>query len=626
MRNGARALPAAETWATFRSLVEGSFASSYPEATLATAWLNLTLNDHGIAGEPTPKNASFNLPEWFVNENSPDQWDLVYADKWQRALEAGVDIASSSQAWLAGHVNTTAAAVQPPAGGAVVTVFNSLSWVVDQPVEVVMSPCAPGAVMLTDAATGAAVAAQTDFYDQTNCTIVFVAKRVPSFGYATFIASAPAAAAAAATTAAAPASELYAPGDPWTAPFANSFYTITPAVGGLSSVVDLATGQELFDTSQLLAGEWISLTYSGMGASETRSYDHATADATFQRLSQFAGATWSCLEAGPVRTVFGTAPVQTNHSIVSLHLVIFAEIKRLDLRVQVDAWDSAFGFANRIAFPVRSSSSNVTYAVPFGVVRVGLDEAENGADDVWLQRPGPEVPQFERAWAIHPREVSDWIHAEGDGVGVMISSSVGVFDFSDCSGRYPGTQPVLQPELMLHTDSNRGPFLPEPGDHRFLHSIIATAPGAGWRTSWRAAAETNNPATATWTPSASAPPPSPDAWLPLRAGLLSVVDAGGAEDPGAWVTALKKQDDGVAEARSLAVVRVFNVDGADRPDLSLRVDLPARGGGTATLAGAARTNLIELDPVDVPGVAGTALVPAPLGHWAIETYALDFGV
>ena len=71
LRDGARALPAAETWATFRSLVEGGFSISYPETELGVAWLNLTLNDHGIAGEPTPKN--FSLPPWFVNEASPDQ-------------------------------------------------------------------------------------------------------------------------------------------------------------------------------------------------------------------------------------------------------------------------------------------------------------------------------------------------------------------------------------------------------------------------------------------------------------------------------------------------------------------------------------------------------------------------
>lgn len=557
----------------------------------------------------------------------------MYADKWQRALEAGVAIAADSTKWLAAHVNVSAAPSPPPAGGSVVTVFNSLSWVRDSVVEVVMSPCVPGhAVALTDAASGAAVASQIDFYDSSNCTLIFVAPAVPSLGYKTFFASAAAPSASGpapssgpparpATTAPAPT-----PGDPWTLPFTNAFYTITPAVGGLSSIIDLETGQELFDTSQLLAGEWISLTYTGMGASETREYAHAKADETFQRLSQFPGATWSCLESGPVRTVFGTGSVQTNHSIVNLHLVVFASIKRVDLRVTLDAWDSAFGFANRVAFPIRTSQRNVTYAVPFGVVRVGTDEAENGTDDVWLTSPGPEVPLFERAWGIHPREIADWMHAEGEGVGVLVSSSVGVFDFVDCSARYPSTQPVLQPELMLHTDSNRGPFLPEPGDHRFLFSIAATAPGGGWRTSWRTAAEANNPATATWLAPAAGAAAAAGVWLPLTGGLLSVVDGtDGSEQPGAWVTALKKQDNGAGGlARSGVAVRVFNVDGTDRPQTALRLDLPSPPGAPPrSLAGAALTNLIELEPREIPGAAGTALASVPLSHWAIETAVLD---
>ena len=620
LRGGARSLPAAETWATWRSLVEGSFAASYPEAALGAAWLNLTLNDHGIAGEPTPKN--FSLPSWFVNEDSPDFWDLVYADKWSRAAQAGRDIVADSQAWLAARVNLSAAAGAPPApGGAIVNVFNPLSWTRAAPVEAVMTPCMPRVGALTDSTTGVDIDSQLAFDDASGCTLVFVVPDVPAFGYKTVVA-------APGPPTGANQSRPLAPGAPWTSPFTNAFYTITPATGGLASMVDLATGKELFNTSELLAGEWVSLTYTGMGASETREYAHAQADGSFQRLSQFASATWSVLESGPVRTVFGTAPVQTNHSVVSLRLDVWAGVRRVDLRVHLGAWDSAFGAANRVSFPVRSNVRQVTYAAPFGVVRVGQDEAENGTDDVWLTSPGPDVPLFERAWAMHPREVADWMHAEGDGVGVILSSPVGVMDFVDCSGRYAPTQPVLAPELMLHTDSNRGPFLPEPGDHDFLVSIAATPPGGGWAASWRAPVEANNPATVVWRAAGGAP--APGAWLPPRAGLVSVIDDanGGAEDPGSWLTALKKQDDGVTEARSNVVARVFNVDGVDRPSLKLRVDFPVPGdaGAGRMLAAAARTNLIELEPEELPGVAGTRFAPVPLGHWAIETLSLDFGV
>ena len=106
----------------------------------------------------------------------------------------------------------------------------------------------------------------------------------------------------------------------------------------------------------------------------------------------------------------------------------------------------------------------MSYAVPFGVVRVGVDESNEGFDDVWLQQPGPQTPAFLRGWQQRPREVSDWVHAEGisaAGTGVTISSSVGAWDWIDPTNAYPAAQPVLAPEMLVHTNSNQGPFLPE---------------------------------------------------------------------------------------------------------------------------------------------------------------------
>jgi hypothetical protein len=40
-------------------------------------------------------------------------------------------------------------------------------------------------------------------------------------------------------------------------------------------------------------------------------------------------------------------------------------------------------------------------------------------------------------------------------------------------------QAVLGAEMLMHTDSNRGPYLPEPGDHFFLFSITGATKG-GW--------------------------------------------------------------------------------------------------------------------------------------------------
>ena len=604
LREGARALPASELWSVFSSLAltPGSW-SSYPAAELSEAWLNLTLTDHGIAGEPTPRNFS-SLPRWFINENSPPQWDMAYAEKWSRARDMGNLLSATARDAIAGALAPSA---WPQGATHSFSVFNDLSWAREGPVEVVLlagQNCSGFSIV--DAA-GAAVPSQpTDQQWEGQCALAFLAKAVPPLGYATFF-LVPASSPPPPAQPGAPA-----PSAPWTQPFSNAFYKITPGLGGIASLVHLASGLEVFNTSIYNAGEWMALEYTGMGASETRSYDHAVRGAAFSKLSDFPSATWTCMEAGAVRTVFAIAPTATAHSSVSLILIAYADQPRLDLRLRLANWDSAYGVANRLAFPLATAARNVSYSVPFGVVRVGSDEAENRTDDVWLTNPGPEVEPFERGWAMHPREIADWMAAEGGGegdIGLLISSSVGTFDWVDCSGAYPDTSVVLAPELMLHTNSNRGPYLPEPGNHSFAFSLVPLPPGeGGWRASWRRGVESNNPLRAT----APAAAGGGGGQLPPSASLLTVANDGGAS----WVTAVKKQDDGVSEERSGVVLRMFNVDGVDR-NVSIALALP-----NATLKAVFACDLIELNQKEMEMNASSGSFVLQLGHWAVETVLL----
>ncbi len=519
-------------------------------------------------------------------------------------------LGAAAQGEVAAAVDPAAA---PPGAIGAFTVFNALSWERVGPVEVALPTCA--GVAIVDAAGAVqpsqASAAGGSGSGGAGCVLVFLA-RVPSLGWSTFY-TVPKAAGDAGARA------DPAPGDPWVAPWANAFFNVTPAVGGLKSLIDRASGLEVFNTSIYGAGEWMALEYTGMGASETRSYDSAARGAAFSKLSDFPSATWACVENGPVRAVFATAPTATAHSVVTLTLTAYADAPMLQLGLRLDHWDSAFGVANRLAFPLATAARNVSYAVPFGVVRVGVDEAENGADDVWLTNPGPEVPPFERGWRMHPREISDWMAAEGDAdgstPGLLIGSSVGTFDWVDGSGAHPADRVVLAPELLLHTNSNRGPFLPEPGNHSFLFTLLPLRGGGdGWRSAWRAAVEGNNPLAATTAVAIVAA--AGGQVLPPSGSLLNVSGDGG----GAWVTAVKKQEDGVNEARRGLVVRLFNVDGIDR---NVTVTLAT---GVA-LKGVATVDLIERNAVELPGWDGRSnAFELPVGHWAVETVLLDVGL
>jgi len=582
-------------------VLEGAF-DTYPVDNLDAAWLNISLADHGISAEPVPKGQG--LPSWLLNDASPDFADQVYAQKWSIARAVADSMLSEAQSWLAGQVNVSAA---PSGALASVTVFNSLSWSRSDVVLDLAKPAGAGQLSVVTAG-GGLVQSQLS---ADGSRVIFVADMVHSFGYTTFFVLP--------TTESGTAAPSLA-GTPWTSQWSNNFFQLTPGAGGLHSVVDLASGASLFDTTHYDVGEWMQLEYTGMGASETHEYAGPWLNAsTFARLGNLSGQpiSWTCVEDGPARVVFQTAPMRTAHSIVRLIVEAYSAVKRLDLRVKIAGWDSAFGVVNRVVLPINTQMRNVSYAAPFGVVRVGLDEAEAGFRDMWLLNPAANVDSFDRGFAMRPREIGDWIRVEcSDAVGVTISSSVGAFDWTDPTGAYPPSQPVLAPEMLLHTNSNRSPFLPEPGDHDFLFSITASPPG--WQSGWRAGVQGNNPlrsVTRTWPAAAAGASVTAAESLPLSAAFLTVSSAAGrGEDVEAWVTAVKKED---GEGRRGLIARLFAVSDADL-DGGVRIESP-----WPLVGGAQHTNLIELDSRDVPGVAANdTAFAAPLGRWSIETFRL----
>ena len=222
---------------------------------------------------------------------------------------------------------------------------------------------------------------------------------------------------------------------------------------------------------------------------------------------------------------------------------------------------------------------------------------------------------------MRPREMGDWMSADGSAgqAGLLLSSSVGTCDWVDATEAYSQQAVVLAPELLLHTNSNRGSFLPEPGNHSFLFSLVPLAPGVGgWAaaSAWRRGVGANNDLAALYTASAqgTAPRGGAAAGLPPQASLLTVSGDGG----GSWVTAVKKQDDGTEEARGGLVLRLFNVDGVGR-NVTVSVGLGVGGSAPALLA-AASTDLIELNPQSLNVTNASCVLPP--GRWSIETALL----
>ena len=343
-RSAARNLPAAEAFSSFRALAEGSW-NSYPDAVLAVAWRNLTLADHGLGEQQLPFQMPCRGPTeanrakpWtpflctLVRPNSPKVADQVYIQKWGSARKAADKLLAEAQTALAKRVNASSllAAASVPQQQTWV-VFNQLSWVRDGLVEIPQDQLASHISGDEGAGRGEKEIEVRDSRNSVvpsqrsaNGSLVFIASAMPSMGWASFALLAPTPTPTT-TTASKQQTGQPSPGQPWTTTFSNRFFRVTPARGGLASVVDLGTGAELFNTSGgLLAGEWMSLSYTGTGASEAHNYRHTrpclpgdgscnvTTMGT-ERLSNHSGwVGWTCREAGPVRTVFVSSPVQVN--------------------------------------------------------------------------------------------------------------------------------------------------------------------------------------------------------------------------------------------------------------------------------------------------------------------------
>lgn len=86
---------------------------------------------------------------------------------------------------------------------------------------------------------------------------------------------------------------------------------------------------------------------------------HGSADVAFvrawNRTVNSTNPIWRMVESGPVRTVFVTDAVSTMHSQVSLQIVLWANLRRLDMTLTLNNWDDAFGVANRFVLPLRTA-------------------------------------------------------------------------------------------------------------------------------------------------------------------------------------------------------------------------------------------------------------------------------
>jgi alpha-mannosidase len=548
-------LPAAEKFAAIRALLAGSF-DQYPQAELTRGWESAIYPDHGWGG----KNG--------------DITDSLFREKLEEGLSIGRDILRAS-------IDAVASLIQVDSNqGFPLHVFNTLSWKRSDPVETDLDfkRGACRGFVLIDAEGNTVPYQVTDntYYEDGSCKtvrIVFIAEDVPPLGYDTYF-----------LKSAAKPLEIAAPESTEINAVESRFYRIELDAGGIRQLMDKSLNRPVFRTEKFLGGELFTMQSVGNGAGEFADIQQPDMEG-FDKLSLHRPV-WNLIEDGPVRAVVACRQPM-KHTIVKQRIIVYKDLKRVDITADLLEWDGTVFREFRLAFPLNMENAKVTYEVPFGSVTVGEDEIAGAAGERYVT-PCRDV---------RPRGIMNWIGASNDDIGFTMSSSVAVADYIDPTGN-PVDYTMLQPVLLASRHSCHWEGLPysQPGDHHYSFSITTHEPGriGGHRFGVQA----NTPLQVVFNPSYKA-----SAFLPVRHTFFAV------EGDHVLVSTIKKCEDG-----DQVVIRLCDYGGKDQ-------EVTVQSG--FRFAALQRVNIIERPQgAIIPIGTDQSALQFHLGHHAIETYKL----
>jgi alpha-mannosidase len=548
-------LPAAEIFNTIACLLAGDMAS-YPSQEMEEAWRAAIYPDHGWGGK-----------EGQIT-------DRLFRQKLEFARDRGQDMLERALRRIAVDIKAA------PSKGNPVVVFNSLSWRRSDPVAITL-PSSHGTWKVRDA-EGRVMPSQVlpplTPQAEAKTRLEFIAQDVPGLGYKTFYLE---------------SSEAADPGllSPPPRPdfYENDFYRVEFAPGGLRRVFDKELGADLLNTEKFLGFEVFTMQSFGNGAGEFGRVQQPTME-NFDALGRHK-ITWQHdpLESGPFRAVFRFRE-EMDDCTIEQKIIIFNQLKRIDCEVAILDWNGAPYREFRLALPVDAPGRRVAYEVPMGVVEVGRSEI-----------PGTGGPAYgnlnydEPCAQIRPREVQNFLCADGLNFGLTMSTSVAVNDFLDPTAD-PVPYPVFQPVLLASRRSchGEGNWYLQEGDHHFRFSL--TSHGPGWINGYRPGIQANVPLF----PLAGGAP-ADNATLAEEGSFFSI------SAPNVLACTVKKCEDDDS-----LIVRLYDIAGKDT-ELTLTSFLP--------LAGAEHVNMIEEEGKALP--CQTNEVSLKLGHHAIETLKLQ---
>jgi len=550
-REGDRSLVNAEKFNVFDALTRGSF-TNYPIQELNMAWKSKIYPDHGWGG----KNG--------------DITDAIFEAKYQEALQISQKLTEKA-------ITNIAQRVKVRKKGQPIMMFNSLNWNRRAPVEINMNFEAGETVDINLQDTkGSNIPIQitsSNYYPSgyLKSASFEILAEVPSMGYATYY-----------VLPSEKKSEITIPTS--SKHIETPYFQIELQNGGIRSILDKTSGQELIDARKLLAGEVFMMQSEGNGAGEFVQVQQPSFE-EFDKVSNHQPK-WETVADGVVFTELKLKQ-PLKHAIIELKLKIYKQLPQIDFNVDVLNWDGELYREFRIAFPVASQLNQVAYEVPFGILRVGQDEMKGAAGG----EAGGMIYDTP-CEAIHPRGIVNWIGAYNDKVAMVVSSSVVAADYLDI---FDKNKVNLQPILLAsrHSCHWEGNPYPQTGNHHFEFILSSTSNGLSEAN--RIGIANNEPIMVVINPEQTK-----HASLPEKMSFMNC------KDKNAIVSTIKK-----AEDSDRVIIRLYNTTNEKR-ETKLEFD--------RNINAAQKTNLIEEAIENIPTQQNSVILP--LTKFGIETIEL----
>ncbi len=549
-REGDILLTAAEKFAAADAMIDKSF-NKYPAEQLEKAWEAKIYPDHGWGG----KNG--------------DITDDVFHDKFIYAENQAEEILSSSLKDIASKIKVLSGKGIP------IVVFNSLSWLRNDPAEFSISfhkEEAKSLILTDDKDTVIPIQlSNVKYYDDNSireAEVHFLAEEIPSIGYKTYYLK---------------TSEDSIPNNNplFNSIYENKFYKIKFENGGLSSIYDKELGKELINNKNFNAGEVFTMHSEGTGAGEFADIQQPDMKG-FDREANYS-SNWKIKGSGDVYTCFvNRQPIR--NAVIEQKIYVYENVKRIDFVINLLNYEGILYREYRMAMPLNMENGQVSYEVPFGVVNVGKDEIEGAAGERYKTI----------CKDIHPRSIGNWIAANNNDYGVTLTSSVAVADYIDPTDslfKYPVLQPLLlASRRSCHYQGNE--YL-QTGDHHFEFSITSHKPGL--ENGFRFGRQTNEKLMVVVDPETYS-----DASLP---GQLSFFRC---NNKNIIISTVKK-----AEDNSDLIIRAYNISGKE---------IESQITGFKPFVSVSRTNLIEEKQEPLQLNDGT--INYKFGKYGIETFMI----